>query len=102
MRKDILDHLRMDPGQRTLGQLLQDREAAAHEIERLRLEIQRLQSEGGMQQLKGAKNVTLETTEVGTKRPPFRPGTLIRIAAVCELLGLSRSTIYRLLSEGTR
>jgi hypothetical protein len=41
MRTDILQRLRIDPGQRTLGQLLQDREAAALEIERLRAEINR-------------------------------------------------------------
>ena len=36
MTVDIADRLRLDPGQRTLGQLLQDREAALHEILRLR------------------------------------------------------------------
>ncbi len=36
MTIDIVDRLRLDPGQRTLGQLLQDREAALHEILRLR------------------------------------------------------------------
>lgn len=36
MRDDVLVRLRLDPGQRTIGQLLQDREAAFHEIVRLR------------------------------------------------------------------
>lgn len=31
----------------------------------------------------------------------FRPGALIRISEVCELVGTSRSTIYRWVSEGT-
>jgi hypothetical protein len=39
---DILNQLRIDPGQRTLGELLQDREAALHEIRLLRREIERL------------------------------------------------------------
>ena len=36
MHEDILDRLRLDPGPRTIGRLLQDREAARHEILRLR------------------------------------------------------------------
>jgi hypothetical protein len=38
-QEDVLERLRMDPGQRTLGQLLQDREAAAHEIRKLRAAV---------------------------------------------------------------
>ncbi len=33
VRNDILERLRIDPDQRTLGQLLQDRQAAAQEID---------------------------------------------------------------------
>ena len=39
MHQDILELLRIDPGQRTLGQLLQDREATAEEIAPLRSQI---------------------------------------------------------------
>ena len=41
-QKIILERLRVDPGQRTLGELLQDREAALYEIRLLRREIERL------------------------------------------------------------
>ncbi|MEO8007129.1 MAG: AlpA family phage regulatory protein [Betaproteobacteria bacterium] len=34
-----------------------------------------------------------------SKKQPFRPGSLVRVAHVCELLGVSRSTLYRLVSE---
>ncbi|MDZ7840407.1 MAG: hypothetical protein U5R46_06230 [Gammaproteobacteria bacterium] len=44
IENDILDRLRIDPGQRTLGQLLQDREAAAHEIRKLQAELERLRT----------------------------------------------------------
>ena len=44
MRNDILDRLRLDPGHRTLGQLLLDREAAAHEIERLHRALESLRT----------------------------------------------------------
>ena len=32
---NVLERLRIDPGQRTLGQLLQDREAAAYQLTKL-------------------------------------------------------------------
>lgn len=40
----IDERLRIDPGQRTLGELIQDREASLHEIRRLRAEIDRLRA----------------------------------------------------------
>jgi hypothetical protein len=39
MDSDILIRLRIDPGRRTLGELLQEREAAASEIENLRIHL---------------------------------------------------------------
>jgi hypothetical protein len=68
MRNDILDRLRIDPGQRTLGQLLQDREAAAHEIGRLRSEIERLGARAPERAIKPA-SVTVATGN----RPPSEP-----------------------------
>ena len=35
-----------------------------------------------------------------SKTPPFRPGTLIRVADVCELLGVSVTTVWRWRSQG--
>ena len=100
MRNDVLERLQIDPGQRTLGQLFQDREAAAYEIERLRSENDRL----------AARDATRASNDRGTPSPPvavekttqpaFRAGTLLRIADVCDWLGISRSTVYHLLSEG--
>ena len=94
-RNDILEWLRIDPGQRTLGQLLQDREAAAHEIARLRSEVDRLGARASGRAIKAVP----ETSVADRGKPSFRAGTLIRLTEVCELLGLSRSTVYRLLSE---
>jgi len=91
-QEDVLDRLRIDPGQRTLGQLLQDREAAAHEIRQLRSEIDRLRTVRA-----GRKE------RAGTAAPEthaFRPGTLIRIREVCDLVGVCRATVYRWVSEG--
>jgi prophage regulatory protein len=99
MRNDILDRLRIDPGQRTLGQLLQDREAAAHEIDRLRSQLSRLEAESRTASLTHSKGEKAPPTAADTRKPPFRIGTLIRLTDVCELLGISRSTIYNLLAN---
>lgn len=92
MFQDILDRLRIDPGQRTLGQLLQDREAAAHEIRKLRSEIDRLRT------VREGRKERVETAAPETRA--FRPGTLIRVSEVCDLVGVCRATVYRWISEG--
>jgi prophage regulatory protein len=94
MRDDILERLRADPGHRTLGQLIQDREAAVHEIVRLRSIIDGLRSASTKQ----AASITGDATTSST-RPAFQPGSLIRLADVCRLVGLSRSSIYKRLSD---
>jgi len=92
---DILDRLRIDPGKRTLGELLQDREAAAHEIRRLRAEMERLRSV----RMPRKGNAEAARPE-DNRKSAFRPGSLIRISEVCELVGVSRTTIYRWITEG--
>ena len=101
LNNDVLERLRIDPGRRTLGELLQDREAAAHEIARLRSHIERLQAVG-------ARTTPERTTKVASsaardpveKKSPFRAGTLIRVTDVCELLRVSASTVYKWRSDG--
>jgi excisionase family DNA binding protein len=39
------------------------------------------------------------TNAIASKKSAFRPGTLIRVADVCELLGVSVSTVYRWRSQ---
>jgi predicted DNA-binding transcriptional regulator AlpA len=96
---DILERLRIDPGQRTLGQLLQEREAAAQEIARLRSHIDRLRTVDAIQTPDREMRASPAMPAAASKRPAFRPGTLIRLADVCELLGVSRATVYRLRSK---
>ena len=88
MHQDIIDRLRIDPGQRTLGELLQDREAAAQEIKRLRERLERVSA---------IRTKSKEETEAST--PPMNPRTLFRLSDLCESLGVSRSAIYRWISE---
>lgn len=93
MNQDILPRLHIDPGQRTIGELIQDRAAAAHEIIELRRRVERLRT---------VRNDRKERAEeAAPKTQTFRPGTLLRISTVCEMVGASRSTIYRWVSEGT-
>ena len=101
MRTDILQRLRIDPGQRTLGQLLQDREAAALEIGRLRAEIDRRVAVA-IQGTSGRKPKHSPTNSAEPSREPlFRAGSLIRLGDVCRFLGISKSTVYKKLSESS-
>jgi prophage regulatory protein len=92
---DIVDQLRSDPGKRTIGELMQDREAAFHEIIRLRSDIERLRT------MRSPRSAAAEKPSVHSQPNAFRSGTLIRLGDVCELVGVCRSTVYRWMSEGT-
>jgi prophage regulatory protein len=99
MTPDIVDRLRIDPGQRTLGQILQDREAALHEILRLR---QRLAPETPLErQRKDAAGHSQLSPRVADALPPRPAGTLLRRKEVTGLLGISNSSLYQRIAEGT-
>ena len=85
METDILARLRVYPGRRTLGELLQEREAAAMEIEYLRRQLARKQAAP-------APRSVDRTTGAQDRR-------LLRLRDVCYFLSLSRSTIYKRISE---
>jgi prophage regulatory protein len=87
---DILERLRIDPGKRTVGELLQDREQALHEIVRLRADVDRLRT----------VRTSIREPTVNPSLPTHRSGSLLRLADVCELVGVGRSTIYKWTSEG--
>jgi prophage regulatory protein len=101
MRRDVLAQLRIDPGLRTLGELLQDREAAAFEIEELRSEITRVRAGSSTRTSQYAMKEEPPQPIATTKARGFRAGTLIRLKEVCELLGISRSTVYKRLADKT-
>ena len=92
MKNEVIARLQIDPGHRTLGQLLQDREAALQEIHRLQRELE--------------NSLPLPPTHQAPTSPSsgidqeaargFRPGTMIRAGDVCELLSISRATLHRL------
>ena len=95
MALDMLDRLTLDPGMRTLGELLQEREWAVGEIRRLRTDVGRLSRK------EDARRIEMEL--VSTKEgfdPALNAQRLLRLAEVSTMVGLKRSSIYRYVAEG--
>ena len=95
MKENILNLLKTDPGHLTLGQLFQEREAARIEIERLMKELETLKAK--MIARAPGKSVSLGKKEQTT----YTRNVLIGIGGLCKQIGVSRSTIYRWINEGT-
>jgi prophage regulatory protein len=93
----MLEQLRADPGTRTLGQLLQERQWALHEIERLTDENLRLRSLSAGT----PSSEVVSETEVARRAQALRnPNRLVRMKELRQLLGLGPSTIYKMMGEG--
>jgi prophage regulatory protein len=95
MAMDMLDRLILDPGSRTLGELLQEREWAVGEIRRLRTDISRLSRK------EKAEKIEEEMEQRGGLDPKLHAQRLLRLADVSMMVGLKRSSIYRYVSEGS-
>ena len=97
MPDTMFDRLSIDPGHRTLGELIQERQWAVEEISRLHKEVTRLNArrDGASKR----PNVNQDTLPAGPD-DSFAGRRLLRLADVKKLVGFSRSTIYRLMSEG--
>ncbi len=97
---DLLDsvwvRLKLDPGARTLGELLQEREWAVNEIERLRAEASHAVWKNGSQKSPDPLRKAEGQMPAGGALTPPR---LLRLSEVCQLVGLSRSSIYQLKSQ---
>ena len=110
---DILDLLRVDGGQLTVAQLLGERTLAAAEIARLRAQVESLtrRAATGPEQVQPRANAMRRAAGATATRPqqemasnrtePFPPNALLRLKDVCRLVGLSRSSIYTRLADGT-
>lgn len=95
--RDLLDRLREDPGRKTLGELIQEREAAAQEIENLRQRLGAVRVPG----IAKAPPKTPVAARVEVPRPLLGEKVLLRLKDVSSAVGLCRSSIYRLVAEGT-
>jgi prophage regulatory protein len=92
MPVDMLDRLVLDPGTRTLGELLQEREWAVNEIRRLRVDAGRLSRK--------QQAVQIERDLDHAVDPALNAQRLLRLAEVSTMIGLKRSAIYKYVSEG--
>jgi prophage regulatory protein len=102
MREEILDALRADPGSRTFGQLVQKRQTALLEILRLRRELEMVGWKQAVRAYKAPSAAPITGLQVpGQASKTSRPGSLLRLNEISAMLGMSRSTIYRRMQEGT-
>jgi prophage regulatory protein len=97
MLQDMLDMLRLDLGSRTMGQLMQEREWAYGEIMRLRREIARLTQHNSPRSIAAQP---ISPVPMPNTDPMLDKHRLIRLPEVRRLVGLSHSSIYRLVSQG--
>ena len=98
--RDIVARLRRDAGQLTIAELIQEREAAACEIERLRERQDRLRV--AVPSSRGALAPPPPAPGIAAERPQaLQLGALVRLSDVCKLVGLSRSSIYSRVGEGS-
>ena len=98
--RDILDRLHADAGQLTLGILIQERGAAAREIEQLREQLRRCAAEKATPTV-NRPAATIVRPDQPTKPRAFHARALLRLADVRNLVGVSRSTIYKRVPEGS-
>ena len=93
MPLDMLDRLILDPGTRTLGELLQEREWAVWEIRRLRADVGRFSRKREALRIEGETDRAVD--------PALNAQRLLRLSEVSTMIGLGRSCIYNFVAEGT-
>ena len=98
MPLDMLDRLCMDPGTRTIGELMQEREWAVGEIRRLRADVGRLSRKHEATRIE--REIAEEGVDAKRLDPALNAQRLIRLAEVTTMLGVGRSTIYKHVAEG--
>jgi prophage regulatory protein len=102
MREDILDALRTDPGSRTFGQLAQERQSALLEILRLRRELETVawKQPAGADKARSAARVA-DPPVLAHAQKAAPAGSLLRLKDVSAMLGVSRSTVYKRMRDGS-
>jgi predicted DNA-binding transcriptional regulator AlpA len=98
--RDILVRLRTDAGQLTIAELIQEREAAACEIERL---LSKQDRAGPTTNLpRSTRETPAPAAKVALRgHEPLQLGELVRLSDVCKLVSLSRSSIYKRVHEAS-
>lgn len=89
--QSLIERLRTDFARKTLGELIQEREAAAFEIERLTRELircsERVPATRGPRPQQPPLAQYVDKGQADARK-------LLRLRDVCEMIGLSRSSIY--------
>jgi len=95
---DMLDRLKQDPGTRTFGELLQERQWALQEILNLTEQLERLQSavpaRHSSDPIESPKELQRQADALKN------PNRLVRMKELRQLVGLGHSTIYKMMEEG--
>lgn len=94
---NLLKQLRADAGGRTLGELIQEREAAAQEIERLMSQLAEHRSRSPVA-VHQTKSPVVPAVGSGVH---WQDRALLRLSEVSQIVGISRSTVYGRMADGT-
>ena len=78
MPLDMLDRLGLDPGTRTIGELMQEREWAAGEIRRLRRDVDRLSRKQEAARIE--TDISHEAVDAKRLDPALNAQRLVRLA----------------------
>jgi hypothetical protein len=93
MPLDMLDRMTLDPGTRTIGKIMQEREWAVSDIRRRlsrKQEASRIESGLARDACDAEKHL----------EPASNAQRLLRLAEVIKKIGLCRSSIFRYVAEG--
>jgi prophage regulatory protein len=101
MQSEMFARPKMDPGRRTLGELLQERQWAVAEIERLRATSGAPAADprrpGKPINVAGGAVSAPVTAELAAPSSQYR---MLRMPEVSNMVGLSRACIYRMITDG--
>ena len=92
--RDLLVRLASDPGTRTLGELIQERQWAVEEIHRSRALV-----ENSVQQVPPPKVTSSLRLDAIANESIAKQMDLLRLCDVLARCGLARSTVYRLMRD---
>jgi predicted DNA-binding transcriptional regulator AlpA len=99
MIRDILDRLRCDPSTLTTATLIEEREAAAAEIEQLRRRLEQLGDDSRVTRAPAPRERLAPDAASAEHLPAL--GAMMDFDDVCSLLRVSRSTLSAWISDET-
>lgn len=95
--RDILNSLLADPGSLTFGEMVRERVSAAHEIRKLRAEIERLHVPSTKPHASSNERPVAPSGIEDFNNNPIR---FVRAKELKQIIGYGHSSIWRLTKEG--